>query len=163
MASVPQPPCPEPPFEPPFGPPFGPVLHEDRLNYAPVAGSVTLARHRAVQLVTEWGYPELAWSVGLVVSELGTNALMHGCIRGRLFQVRNVLRAGTLRVEVGDPRGERLPYARVPAEGECFGRGLRIVAEVADRWGTGPRCVGKAVFAEFDVRDVRNGVGTPGG
>ncbi|MEW1721461.1 ATP-binding protein [Streptomyces sp. NPDC093109] len=129
------------------------MLHEDRLSYTPAASSVTLARHRAVQLVTEWGYPELAWSVGLVVSELGTNSLMHGCIRGRLFQVRNVLRVGTLRVEVSDPRGERLPHARVAADDECFGRGLRIVAEVADRWGTEPRTVGKTVFAEFDVRD----------
>ncbi|WP_331461615.1 ATP-binding protein [Streptomyces paludis] len=136
------------------------MLHEDRLNYSPVAGSVTLARHRAASLVAKWGYPELSWSVGLVVSELGTNALMYGCVRGRLFQVRHVLRASTLRVEVSDPRGERLPRARVAADDECFGRGLRIVAEIADRWGTEPRSVGKTVFAEFDVL---NGLGVEGG
>ncbi|MEV7427682.1 MULTISPECIES: ATP-binding protein [unclassified Streptomyces] len=133
------------------------MLHEDRLNYTPVAGSVTLARHRAARLIAEWGHPELAWSVALVVSELGTNALKYGVIRGRLFQVRSVLRPSGLRVEVSDPRGERLPLARIAADDECFGRGLGIVAQVADRWGTEPRTVGKTVFAEFDVR---GGAGT---
>ncbi|RDG35900.1 ATP-binding protein [Streptomyces corynorhini] len=142
-------PCPEPRPEP--------VLHEDRLNYTPVAGSVTLARHRAARLIAEWGHPELAWSVALVVSELGTNALKHGTVRGRLFQVRSVLRPSGLRVEVSDPRGERLPLARSAADDACFGRGLSIVTQVADRWGTEPRTVGKTVFAEFDVR---RGVGT---
>ncbi|MFJ2111088.1 MULTISPECIES: ATP-binding protein [unclassified Streptomyces] len=128
-----------------------PILREDRLNYSPTTGSVTLARHRAARLVSEWGHPELAWSVGLLVSELGTNALLHGCLRDRLFQVRNILRPSTLRIEVSDPRGERLPQLRDVGNDECFGRGLLIVAELADRWGTEPRSVGKTVFAEIDV------------
>lgn len=39
--------------------------------------SVTEARHFAVARLTEWGVPELADDVGLVVSELVTNALRH--------------------------------------------------------------------------------------
>ncbi|MFD4814643.1 hypothetical protein [Streptomyces sp. NPDC058418] len=38
-----------------------PVIREDRLDYTPTAGSVTLARHRTGRLVTQWGHPELAW------------------------------------------------------------------------------------------------------
>ncbi|MEU8797233.1 ATP-binding protein [Spirillospora sp. NPDC048819] len=51
--------------------------------------SVTEARHFAVSRLTEWGVPELADDVGLVVSELVTNALRHsgrhsgGTSRGR--------------------------------------------------------------------------------
>ncbi|MFE1959639.1 ATP-binding protein [Streptomyces sp. NPDC059479] len=127
------------------------VLREDCLNYTPTAGSVSLARHRAARLVTEWGRAELAWSVGLTVSELATNALLHACARNQLFQVRIALRPGSLRVEVSDPHGERLPSPRAADEDECFGRGLLIVAQLADRWGTEPRTVGKTVFAEFAV------------
>ncbi|MFJ2443170.1 ATP-binding protein [Streptomyces sp. NPDC087658] len=95
------------------------------------------------------GHPELVWSTQLLVSKLATNALLHGCLRGRLFQVRIVLRTDVLRIEVGDAREERMPVARVAGEGECFGRGLLIVEELADRWGVEPRTVGKTVFAEL--------------
>ncbi|MFE3828894.1 ATP-binding protein [Streptomyces sp. NPDC059092] len=129
-----------------------PVLYEDRLNYTPVAGSVSLARRRASRLIVEWGHPELAWVTGLVVSELGTNALLHGCLRDRLFQVAVVLRATLFRIEVSDPRGERLPTLRTAHESECFGRGLALVVQVTDRWGTEPRVVGKTVYAEIDLK-----------
>ncbi|WP_329384749.1 ATP-binding protein [Streptomyces sp. NBC_01716] len=125
-----------------------PVLQEDRLDYTPTAGSVRLARRRAVRLVGEWGWAGLAGSAGLLVSELATNALLHGCLRDRLFRVRLRLTAATLRIEVSDPRGERLPRLRLPEDDECFGRGLLIVAELADRWGVEPRTVGKTVWAE---------------
>ncbi|WP_405615098.1 ATP-binding protein [Streptomyces sp. NBC_01508] len=107
-----------------------------------------LARRRAGRLVGEWGWPGLAGSAGLLVSELATNALLHGCLRDRLFRVRLQLTSATLRIEVSDPRGERLPRLRLPEDDECFGRGLLIVAELADRWGVEPRTVGKTVWAE---------------
>lgn len=125
-----------------------PVLRQDRLDYTPTAGSVRLARRRAVRLVGEWGWAGLAGTAGLLVSELATNALLHGCLRDRLFRVRLQLTASTLRIEVSDPRGERLPRLRLPEDDECFGRGLLIVAELADRWGIEPRTVGKTVWAE---------------
>ncbi|MEW1721252.1 ATP-binding protein [Streptomyces sp. NPDC093109] len=131
-------------------PPEG-TLREDRLNYTPVPGSVTLARHRTSRLITEWGHPELAWATGLVVSELGTNALLHGCLRDRLFQVAILLRPALFRIEVSDPRGERLPALRTAEDGECFGRGLPLVVQITDRWGTEPRTVGKTVYAEIDL------------
>ncbi|MEV7869846.1 ATP-binding protein [Streptomyces sp. NPDC088124] len=132
-----------------------PVLQEDGLNYPPVPSSVPLARHRASRLIVEWGHPELAWATALVVSELGTNALLHGCLRDRLFQVAVVLRSTCFRIEVTDPRGERLPALRTASEGECFGRGLPLVVQVTDRWGTEPRTVGKTVYAEIDLKPTR--------
>lgn len=88
--------------------------------------------------------------------ELATNALLHGCLRDRLFRVRLTLTTVSLRIEVSDPRGERKPSPRVAEEHESFGRGLGIVAELADRWGVEPRTVGKTVWAEcgLAMRDV---------
>ncbi|MEU8623880.1 ATP-binding protein [Streptomyces sp. NPDC048669] len=129
-----------------------PVLQEDRLDYTPTARSVSYSRRRAVRLVTEWGYPNRVGEVALLVSELATNALLHGSVRGRLFRVHLVLTATTLRIEVSDPRGERLPAVREAQDDDCYGRGLLIVARVADRWGVEPRTVGKTVFAELALR-----------
>lgn len=126
-----------------------PASHEDRLDYTPLARSVTLARRRAARLVTEWGHPALAGDVALVVSELMTNALLHGSLRDRLIRVRITVTGVTLRVEVSDPRGERLPSPCSVGDTDQFGRGLLLVGALAHRWGWEPRSVGKTVYAEW--------------
>lgn len=80
---------------------------------------------------------------------MATNALLHGCLRDRLFRVHLILTAAALRIEVSDPRGERLPGHRVATANESYGRGLLIVAQLAHHWGVEPRTVGKTVFAEL--------------
>ncbi|GGT25787.1 hypothetical protein GCM10010207_26520 [Streptomyces atratus] len=129
-----------------------PVLREDRLDFAPTARSVSFARRRTARLVREWGYPGLVGDAALLVSELATNALLHGAIRGRLFRVHLTLSAAMLRIAVSDPRGERLPGLRAAGDDECYGRGLVIVAGIADHWGVEPRNVGKTVFAELALQ-----------
>lgn len=126
-------------------------LHYDRLDYTPLPRSVTLARRRAHRLVTEWGHPELAADTALLVSELGGNAVLHGCLRDRLFRVELALTEGAVRVSVSDPKGELLPSPRVTTKNETFGRGLLIVREIADRWGVTELSVGKAVWCALDV------------
>ncbi|MEU4656735.1 ATP-binding protein [Streptomyces sp. NPDC023723] len=129
-----------------------PLLHEDRLDYTPTQRSVPLARRRAARLVAEWGRADIAGDVALVVSELMTNALLHGGLRGRLIRVGVTLGHRVLRVEVSDPRGERLPIPRPAGDTEeQFGRGLLLVGALAARWGCEPRSVGKTVYAEWDV------------
>ncbi|MEV7708893.1 ATP-binding protein [Streptomyces sp. NPDC088270] len=129
-----------------------PVLREDRIDFAPTADRVSFSRRRAARLVREWGFPGLAGDAALLVSELATNALLHGAIRGRLFRVHLTLTATALRIAVSDPRGERLPDLREATADECYGRGLLIVTRVADHWGVEPRTVGKTVFAELTLR-----------
>ncbi|MFI6050681.1 ATP-binding protein [Streptomyces violascens] len=126
--------------------------YEDCLDYTPTARSVTLARRHTARLVAAWGYPELAGDAALLVSELATNAVLHGCLRDRLFRVRIALGAAALRVEVTDPRGESVPSPRAAADDEQFGRGLLLVGALADRWGTEPRTVGKVVYAELSIK-----------
>ncbi|MER5629447.1 ATP-binding protein [Streptomyces nitrosporeus] len=129
-----------------------PVLRRDGLGYTPTTRSVSLCRHRTARLVLQWGHPELAEDAALLVSELATNALLHGAVRGRLFRVELTLTASTLRIAVSDARGERVPLLRVAEDGDCYGRGLAVVARIADDWGVEPRSVGKTVFAELAVR-----------
>ncbi|MCD9880554.1 ATP-binding protein [Streptomyces guryensis] len=129
-----------------------PLRHEDQLDYTPVPRSVALARHRTARLVTDWGHTHLAGDVALVASELMTNALLHGSLRDRLIRLRITTTTATLRVEVSDPRGERLPCRREAADEDQFGRGLLLVGALADGWGVAPRAgVGKTVWAEWGL------------
>ncbi|MEW2121585.1 ATP-binding protein [Streptomyces sp. NPDC005474] len=127
------------------------VLHYDRLDCTPFPKSVTLARRRAHRLLTDRGYPELAPDTALLVSELGGNAVLHGCLRDRLFRVELALTERVVRVSVSDLRGELLPCPRQATSDEMFGRGLLIVGAVSDRWGVTELTVGKLVWCELDV------------
>lgn len=88
-----------------------------------------------------------------LTAELAANAALHGRVPGRDFRLTLTLDAvDTLRVEVTDPRGDRLPRTPDPAGGHAgseSGRGLILVAAFADRWGVdeGPAPC-KTVWAE---------------
>ncbi|MEU2793218.1 ATP-binding protein [Streptomyces sp. NPDC007100] len=126
------------------------LTYVDTLDYTPTARSVSLARRRAARLVAEWGQAEVAGDAALIVSELATNALLHGSLRGRLFRVRLEMEPSLLRVEVSDPRGERLPRKRRGVV-STSGHGLVLIDGLADRWGTEHRTVGKTVWAEVQL------------
>lgn len=110
--------------------------------------SVAAARQFARQALTAWEWGAGADDVTLCVSELATNALVHGVPPGRGYLLRMWLYAqGTaLRVEVHDS-GDGQPHRRAP-DGES-GRGLLLVTALADGWGVGPREPGKVVWCEF--------------
>lgn len=86
-----------------------------------------------------------------MVSELGGNAVLHGCLRDRLFRVELTLTERAVRIAVSDPKGELRPNLREVTEDDMFGRGLLIVGQIADRWGVRELTVGKAVWCELDV------------
>lgn len=111
--------------------------------------SVPEAREFARAAAVDWGFGAARLDdVLLCVSELATNALVHGVPPGRGYQVRLLLReeGRALRIEVHDS-GDGEPGVREP-EGES-GRGLLLVAALADRWGVGEREPGKVVWCEF--------------
>lgn len=83
----------------------------------------------------------------LVVSELVTNAVVHA---GTPVTVDADLEGGCLRVSVGDGSPE-VPVLRDVEPTATSGRGLRIVEQLADRWGIDPGDRGKAVWFELDV------------
>ncbi|MFD9223101.1 ATP-binding protein [Streptomyces sp. NPDC060064] len=111
-----------------------------------------LARLLAVEQIAQWGWPresERAEAAALVVAELAANAITHGRLPGRGFRLGlTLLPTARLRIEVTDPRGERLPaVSSVADEG---GRGLVIVDALAAGWGVRPYPPsGKTVWAEI--------------
>ncbi|MET9507270.1 ATP-binding protein [Streptomyces flavidovirens] len=116
-----------------------------------------LARVLAVQQLDAWGVPfgtGPSDAVAHVVAELAANAVTHGHVPGRDFEVRLLLlRGGRVRVEVADTRGERWPRARPGGDGEG-GRGLLMVEALAEAWGVTERNVGKVVWADLTVTAV---------
>ncbi|WP_327188773.1 ATP-binding protein [Streptomyces xinghaiensis] len=104
-----------------------------------------LARLLAVTELRSWGVSqELTERAEIVVAELANNAVLHGRLPGRCFRLTLVLDppSGRLRVEVSDARGELRPQLR-PRDSEpdalsTGGRGLVLVAALADHWETVP-------------------------
>ncbi|TVZ85947.1 ATP-binding protein [Streptomyces sp. BK340] len=115
--------------------------------------SVRHAREFAHEALTGWAIAERSDDVLLCVSELATNALLHGVPVGRGFVLRLTLHTdGALRVEVHDSGPGEVRAPDVSPESE-HGRGLLLVAAVADKWGVGERNPGKIVWCEFRVRE----------
>lgn len=122
--------------------------------------SVPAAREFAHEALVAWGHASRADDVLLCVSELTTNALLHGVPPGRGFLLQLSRDAGgVLRVEVHDSGGgrPRLPAPaddeRAPDSGEMeSGRGLFLVDALADKWDVGERTPGKVVWCEFAPR-----------
>ncbi|MEV6123983.1 ATP-binding protein [Streptomyces sp. NPDC052077] len=116
--------------------------------------SVPAARRFARAALTDWDVRERVDEALLCVSELVTNALLHGVPPGR--GLRLLLGEGVLRVEVHDS-GDGVPVMpvinlREPVEG---GRGLFLVSLVSDAWGVAERRPGKIVWCEFALVEAR--------
>ena len=83
----------------------------------------------------------------LLVSELVTNALVHGAAPVAL-RVRSSRRR--LYIEVTDGARYR-PHRRVARETDENGRGLELLEALSRRWGVRPQLAGKVVWAEHDL------------
>jgi len=95
----------------------------------------------------------LAETLILLISELVTNAVVHtGCpavLRMLVPPDAPGVDHGTVRVEVADTSGCP-PRKRHPGREETGGRGLELVAGLADRWGWQPEGAGKRIWCEID-------------
>ncbi|MFE7898150.1 SpoIIE family protein phosphatase [Streptomyces sp. NPDC057424] len=109
----------------------------------PEAAAVARARKMAGEQLAEWGLTEAEFATELIVSELVTNALRYG---GAPIELR-LIRDSTLICEVSDGSNTapHLRRARVFDEG---GRGLLLVAQLAERWGSRQTATGKTIWAE---------------
>lgn len=110
--------------------------------------AVAEARKTASRRLAEWGLAELSFTTELVVSELVTNAIRYatGPIRLRLIRER------TLVCEVFDG-GTTAPHLRHPRATDEGGRGLLLVSQVTQRWGTRFLPEGKIIWAEQSLTD----------
>ncbi|MFB7462907.1 SpoIIE family protein phosphatase [Streptomyces sp. NPDC056224] len=122
------------------------ALSSDQVAEWQLEADLALVGH-ARELVTgqlsEWKLDELGFATELVVSELVTNAIRYagGPVGLRLIRDR------VLVCEVSDPSSTqpRLRRARETDEG---GRGLFLIAQVTDRWGSRFTSTGKTIWTE---------------
>ena len=126
-------------------------LGELTLRLSATPRGARLARRLTAQQLAAWGHPyggDANDTAQHVVAELAANAVTHGRVPGRDFELRLLLLAeDTLRIEVSDPRGDRRLRIVTDPEEEG-GRGLVIVQLLARAWGIAERDVGKTVWAE---------------
>nr|WP_246212330.1 ATP-binding protein [Streptomyces abyssomicinicus] len=115
-------------------------------------GAVPRARRALRELVRcdAPGWPQdgdVLETAELLTTELVTNALVHTG-RGAVLKVKVDRRR--LRVEVRDfVRPRRLPVGQEADEDATCGRGLLLVATLADTWGVRGHALGKSVWFEL--------------
>ncbi|WP_283137015.1 ATP-binding SpoIIE family protein phosphatase [Rhizohabitans arisaemae] len=101
------------------------------------------ARVHARETLAAWRLDALADTTELLVSELVTNAILHGSgpIHFRM------LRGKTLYFEVAD-RSPATPAIRRPGPEDASGRGLQLINGLGYRWGSRRTPTGKTVWCE---------------
>lgn len=98
-----------------------------------------------------WGLESCLDIALLAAGELVANAIRHGCVGpDETITVSAWSTVDELWIGVRDPSSAQ-PHRRFVDEGEESGRGLELVAAVADRWGSEPASdrSGKCVWAAF--------------
>lgn len=108
--------------------------------------AVARARKSASEQVTAWGLDDAAFATELIVSELVTNAVRYGDDPVVLRLIRDS--ALICEVSDGSSTAPHLRRARVFDEG---GRGLLLVAQMAERWGSRQTATGKTIWAELGL------------
>ncbi|MGW3653449.1 SpoIIE family protein phosphatase [Streptomyces sp. NPDC000878] len=104
---------------------------------------VSVARQAAMEQLAAWGLEEEAFVTELVVSELVTNAIRYGEPPIQLRLIRD--RALIVEVSDGSSTSPHLRRAHAYDEG---GRGLLLVAQLTQRWGSRQTGTGKTIWAE---------------
>ncbi|MFG2944397.1 SpoIIE family protein phosphatase [Streptomyces adustus] len=106
---------------------------------------VARIRKQVVEQLALWGLSEAAFTAELVVSELVTNAIRYGA---RPIRLRLIHDAATLICEVSDT-SHTAPHLRRAKTWDEGGRGLLLVAQLTQRWGSRHTTDGKTIWAEL--------------
>jgi anti-sigma regulatory factor (Ser/Thr protein kinase) len=131
-----------------------------RAELAPDLWAPERARALVAPLLDE-ASEERAWEAATALTELVTNAVIHGWSGAdEPIRLRVRSRGGLLRVEVEDPGPGISPEARpLPDASRVSGRGLAIVALLAERWGACRRP--SRIWFEMDLGRPGAGLSAP--
>jgi anti-sigma regulatory factor (Ser/Thr protein kinase) len=127
------------------GGPRAPTPTVARRDFGADVDAPRVARRFVVETLATWGAERIAADASLVASELATNAVQHASSR---FSVELRAAADSVRLSVRDYSTVR-PQRRAHLPGRPSGRGLRIVAALADAWGVETTSDGKVLWAEM--------------
>ncbi|MFI8849212.1 SpoIIE family protein phosphatase/ATP-binding protein [Streptomyces sp. 891-h] len=114
----------------------------------PDPAAVAPVRTECAARLREWGLEEIGHTTELILSELITNAIRYG---RPPIQVRLLHDADSLICEVSDGSGTS-PHLRRASTMDEGGRGLFLVAQFAQRWGTRYIPGGKVIWTEQHLR-----------
>ncbi|MFJ8593417.1 SpoIIE family protein phosphatase [Streptomyces sp. NPDC093598] len=114
----------------------------------PDTAQVPHARKFAVDQVESWGLEEAAFVTELVVSELVTNAIRYGEPPIRLRLIRDT----SLICEVSDA-SDTAPHLRRARAFDEGGRGLLLVAQLTQGWGTRHSTTGKTIWCAQTLQE----------
>ncbi|WP_254885648.1 SpoIIE family protein phosphatase/ATP-binding protein [Streptomyces sp. NA02950] len=131
------------------------VLEQGRIANCEVPSDpahVAEVRAAVARKLAEWELGDVAFTTELILSELITNAIRYatGPIRVRLLCDRSLI------CEVSDTSSTS-PHLRYAATTDEGGRGLFLVSQFADRWGTRYTTDGKVIWAELALPQQKNG------
>jgi CheY-like chemotaxis protein len=122
------------------------------IELGPDTRDVAVARRFVAERCDEWDCGDVVEDAELVVSELVTNALLHGESR---CELRAELSDAALRLQVID-QGTGMPDPQSASDTDEHGRGLILVSGLCAAWGVEALPDGgKIVWAEL-LRPVRN-------
>ncbi|HVS69143.1 MAG TPA: SpoIIE family protein phosphatase [Mycobacteriales bacterium] len=124
-------------------------------SFAAEPALAAAARRHVVDALVGWGLPDLIEDAALCTTELATNAILHSRSTFTVA-VRRTPRGA--RVDVHDDRPDRLPVvvptSLGPLDTGVTGRGLMLVAAMAQRWGYFTTDIGKTVWFELSGEEV---------
>ena len=123
---------------------------EAQLHVPPVSTGIGEARRFTRDQLKEWGLDSIADNAVLMISELVTNAILHGGEEALLTLLVDDLK---IRAEVRDS-SPSMPVVRKYSETATTGRGMVIVAALASDWGTYAVDGGKVVWFELTTGGV---------
>jgi hypothetical protein len=123
------------------------VVHraEQSRSFTGQSCNIGAARCFVADTLNSWGLEKLIDDGSVVVSELVTNAIIHA---DSDFAVSLSSHGDAVRLSVRD-NSPIVPVVRTPLPVAISGRGLRMVAALARRWGTDLEGEGKVVWAEL--------------
>ncbi|MFF8614550.1 ATP-binding protein [Streptomyces sp. NPDC015350] len=113
--------------------------HHFSMRFSSTPRGARLARRLAGERLDAWGVPydsDTHETVTPVVAELSANAVRHGLVPGRDFRLWLSTEGTTIRVEITDAHGEKVPaLAESASDDQEDGRGPLLVAALANHWG----------------------------